>query len=96
MSGLGFLSCPRSGPVAIEMERFRRDVEDRRCPLTGERTHPWSRWQSAGDGATVAAPTQQCPCEAQWALHGEFEVAWPSSPMVAFRYPDDDESPGGR
>lgn len=91
MSELGSLQCPHTaGPVAIDMERFRSDVMDRRCPLTGEVTTAWSRWQSGVDGATVAAPTQQCPCGAQWALHGEFEVGWPSSPMVRFAYPDEE------
>lgn len=91
MSDLGFLWCPlKVEPVPIDHERFRSEVEHQRCPLTGHRTTNWSRMTSGRDGTTIAAPTQQCPCGAQWELHGEFEVAWPSSQMVRYEYPEDD------
>jgi hypothetical protein len=71
------------------MERFRSEVERQRCPLTGERLTHWSRMQANAEGTTVQVGTQQCPCDAQWEPHGEFEVAWPSSQMVRYVYPDD-------
>lgn len=90
MSDLGSLSCPRTaGPVPIDQEAFRSAVMARRCPLSGEMTENWSRMTAGRNGTTVAAPTQRCPCGAQWELHGEYEVGWPSSNMVRFTYPED-------